>query len=241
MHQKLGKHVMGVKSRRKQKFLVQHPICCFCGGTTPSAEPDHVPSRVFFDSRQWPEGFEFPACVASNRATRHDEQVVAMLSRIYPDATTPEGIAEVQERFRAVSRNYPGVLEEMRPTLQDLRTAETKYGIRTAPGQSNSELPVLSVKGPLVSAAVENFARKLFCALYYRHTLTVLPTAGGIAVKWWTNLQIEAEAIPRQLASSLPGMPSLERARTNLDEQFFYRFGVSETKSTAGFLAFFRR
>ena len=146
------------------------------------------------------------------------------------------GVIEVEERFRAVDHNYPGVLEEMRPTLQDIRTAETKYGIRTAPGQSNAELPILSVKGLLITAAVENFARKLFCALYYRHTLIVLPTTGGIAVKWWTNLQIETEAIPRQLASLLSGVPSLERARTNLDEQFFYRFGLSETKATAGFL-----
>ena len=153
---------MGAKSIRKRKFLLEHPLCCFCGGTAASAEPDHVPSRVFFESRQWPEGFEFPACVKCNRATRHDEQVVAMLSWIYPDATTEAGKAEVQERIRAVAHNYPAILEEMKPTVRELRNAVKKYDLKLTPGQSVADLPLLMANGPLINAAVENFARKLF-------------------------------------------------------------------------------
>lgn len=232
---------MGAKSGHKKRFLAEHPLCCFCGGETPSAEPDHVPSRAFFESRQWPEGFEFPACVRCNRATRHDEQVVAMLSWIYPDPSTEKGKAEVYERIRAVAHNYPAVLEEMRPSARQLRDAVKKYGVKRRPGQSLSELPVLSAKGPLVNAAVENFSRKLFCALYYKHTGQILPTSGGVAVRWYSNVQIERDEIPRSLAPVLAGFPKLQRSRTNLDDQFFYRWGVADTKAVAAFLAFFRR
>lgn len=169
---------MGANVSRKKLFLAQHPLCCFCGGHRPSAEPDHVPSRVLFDKRQWPEGFEFPACIDCNRATRHDEQVVAMLS----------------------------------------------------------------VRGSRLNAAIENFGRKLFCALYYKHTGAILSNKGGIAIRWFTNVQIEADEIPRSLAPLLSGFPVLERSRTKLDDQFFYRWGLAkDSTAVAVFLAFFRR
>jgi hypothetical protein len=232
---------VGRGAQKKRAFLAAHPFCCYCGGANASAEPDHMPSRVLFDARQWPEGFEFPSCVVCNRATRHDEQVIAMLSRMYPDAVTPGEKAEQQERIRAVAHNYPSVLEEMRPSLEQLRRAETKYGIRPGPGETRRDLPLLSVRGPLINAAVENFARKLFCALYYKHAAQIIPPAGGIAVQWFTNIQIDNDEIPRELASVLVEFPKLERSRTKLDDQFFYRFGVPDTKSNAIFLAFFRR
>jgi len=164
-----------------------------------------------------------------------------MLSWIYPDPSTEKGKAEVYERIRAVAHNYPAVLEEMRPSARQLRDAVKKYGVKRRPGQSLSELPVLSAKGPLVNAAVENFSRKLFCALYYKHTGQILPTSGGVAVRWYSNVQIERDEIPRSLAPVLAGFPKLQRSRTNLDDQFFYRWGVADTKAVAAFLAFFRR
>jgi hypothetical protein len=128
-----------------------------------------------------------------------------MLSWIYPDASTEKGRAEVCERIRAVAHNYPAVLEEMRPSARQLRNAVKKYGLVRRPGQSLSELPVLSAKGPLVNAAIENFARKLFCALYYKHTGQILPSSGGIAVRWYSNVQIERDQIPRSIAQHWPG------------------------------------
>lgn len=232
---------MGAKSQLKKKFLSQHPFCCFCGGETPSVEPDHVPSRVFFEDRQWPEGFEFLACVRCNRATRHDEQVVAMLSWINPDPTTAKGKLEVEERIRAVAHNYPEVIKEMQPSVRQIRNAVKKYGLKLEVGQSVADLPVLAVNGPLVNAAVENFSRKLFCALYYKHTGRILSSSGGIAVRWFSNIQIEGDEIPRSIAPVLVGFPKLERSRMKLDDQFFYRWGIADTKTVAAFLAFFRR
>lgn len=229
---------MGAKAKHRRDFLAKHPICCFCGGGRPAEELDHVPSRVLFDDRHWPEGFEFPACAKCNRATRHDEQVVAMLSRIYPELTTEKGYAETYERIRAVARNYPEILEEMRPTTRQLRKASKKYGLQG----SYADLPALSVKGPRINAAIQNVGRKLFSALYYMHTGRIVPPDGGVAILWFTNVQIEADEIPRSLAPLLANFGKTERSRTKLDDQFFYRWVVpSDTKNVAAFLTFFRR
>ena len=107
-------------------------------------EIDHIPSRVLFDERQWPEGYEFPACVPCNRATRHDEQVVAMLSRAYLDAITLKGKNQTQKIFRAVAYNYPEILTEMQPTIRQKRNAAKKYNIAIAKGESSADIPALS-------------------------------------------------------------------------------------------------
>jgi len=72
---------MGDRARRRREFLKKHPLCCFCGGTTPATTIDHVPSRQLFNNKGWPEGYEFPACELCNGAARDAEQVVAMLAR----------------------------------------------------------------------------------------------------------------------------------------------------------------
>lgn len=232
---------MGSRSKRKKLFLSEHPICCFCGGIEQATEPDHIPSRVLFDNRQWPEGYEFPACVACNRETRHDEQVVAMLSRVYPDATTPEGKKETEERIRAVAHNYPEILAEMQPTLRQKRNAIKKYNFILPAGQSSADLPVLSLKGSLVNKAVTNFGRKLFLALYYKHTGEILPKESGIALLWFSNLQIEGNELPKEIAGLVSNFPKLERCNTNLYDQFFYRYVFSDCGHLAVFVAFFRQ
>lgn len=164
-----------------------------------------------------------------------------MLSWINPDPTTAKGKLEVEERIRAVAHNYPEVIKEMQPSVRQIRNAVKKYGLKLEVGQSVADLPVLAVNGPLVNAAVENFSRKLFCALYYKHTGRILSSSGGIAVRWFSNIQIEGDEIPRSIAPVLVGFPKLERSRMKLDDQFFYRWGIADTKTVAAFLAFFRR
>jgi hypothetical protein len=232
---------MSEKSARKLRFFAEHPYCCFCGGFKPSAEPDHVPGRAFFNNRQWPVGYEFPACVECNRATRRDEQAVAMLSRIYPDAPTAEEQAAVHKLMGEVHRNHPGLFSEMQPSIRQLRAATRKYGLKPAAGQPLDSLPVLSVSGPLVNEAIRQFSRKLLCALFYKHTGHILGPAGGMAMRWYANIQINADEIDRAIAEVTPHAPKLERNAKALDGQFFYRWGITDTKRMAAFLVFFRQ
>lgn len=231
---------MGAKSKRRKAFLAQHPLCCFCGGSSPSEEIDHVPSRVLFKDRQWPEGYEFPACSRCNRATALDEQVVAMLSLVSTSTADPSLATLAQERMQAVANNLPAVFKEMRPTTSQLREAGRKYGIRPAPGQALRDLPLLSVRGPLVNAAITNFGRKLACALFYNHTGAVAPPDADIAVRWYSNLQLMNDEIPQELAGLLVNFPELRRAKSDLQDQFLYRWAVSDTGRMYVFLAMFR-
>jgi len=227
--------------RKKRQFLADNPLCCFCGGSTASVETDHVPGRVFFRDRHWPVGYEFPACVPCNRATRRDEQAVAMLARVYPDPPTESERAAVAKLIQEVGRNHPGLLEEMQPSIRQLREAASEYGLAPPPGKPITELPVLSVAGPLVNGAVEQFSRKLFCALFYKHTGQILGPAGGIATRWYSNVQINADEIAREIALVTPFAPNLERNAVVLDDQFFYRWGITDSNGMGAFLTFFRR
>ncbi len=232
---------MGSSKKRKKLFLTHNPICCFCGGNTKAEEPDHIPSRVLFDNRQWPEGYIFPACVQCNRETRHDEQIVAMLSRTYPDPDTPEGIKEMKERIRAVNYNYPDVLAEMQPSIRQKRNTIKKYSIEIPEGKSSADLPALNFSGPLVNKAVTNFGRKLFLALYYKHTNKILSNNAGIALLWFSNLQIEHGKLPHDLADLVTNFPTLERCNTNLNTQFSYRYAYSDNNNLMVFITFFRQ
>jgi hypothetical protein len=163
-----------------------------------------------------------------------------MLSRIHSDGLTQRGLAEVQESIRAVAANCPEVLREMNVSKEQEQVALAKYPLehRRMPDGS---LPILSARGPLVNGAIANFTRKLFCALYYKHATKILPNTGGIRFRWYTNLQIEADHIPRNLGPLLTSFPVLKRQHTKLDDQFFYRWAMSKEKTIVAFLAFFRR
>ena len=200
-----------------------------------------MPARVLFEKRQWPEGYEFPACIRCNRTTRHDEQVVALISRLQPDVATKVAHAEFDALFKAVARNYPEVLVEMYPTQEQVRRGVEKYRLAVPQGLTPSDLPLLSVAGPKVNRAIENFALKLFCALYYHHSTIVLGLNGGVAIRWYTNLQIDNEEIPRELASVTNRFPRLIRSTQPLKDQFFYRWGITDDKKIAAFVVFFRK
>lgn len=232
---------MGTASRRKARFKKLHPYCCFCGGNTATEEEDHIPARVIFDGRRWPEGYSFPACVQCNRITRNDEQIIGFLSRINPDAETEEQLKESIKRIEALANYFPDVLAELKPTIRQNREFRKVYGIDLPPGKTHADLPTLNIGGPLVTKALVQFGRKLAMALFFKHTSKILPNDSGIAVLWLSNVQIAYSELPEQLAWLLDQFPTLERSNINLDDQFFYRYTISEEQDVGVFLCFFRK
>jgi hypothetical protein len=100
-----------------------------------------------------------------------------MLSRLYPDPSTEEEKAEMGKLMRAVAHNYPDVLPEMQLNVRQSVAPPQNTDWREHKGRP---MPI-SLQGPLVNVAVENFSRKLFCALYYKHAEQILCPEGGIA------------------------------------------------------------
>lgn len=236
-------HTMSRNNRqRRQKFFQAHPVCCFCGGDAPAVEEDHFPSRALFRERVWPEGYAFPACARCNRVTSADELIVAILSRVRGGKDDTVARAETAKYMTAVRDEFPGLLEAMRPrTHRDYRNARKNYGLSLQPGQVSTDLPVCTLTDSRIQNSVRNFAQKLGLALYYRHAGMPVPKTGGVAARWYSNLQVDTDAIPRDIAEILPEFPKLGRGPVELTDQFFYRWGLADKKTIGTFLAMFRQ
>jgi len=231
---------MGSRSLRKKQFLTERPLCCFCGGKKPSQEIDHIPSRSIFNDRQWPEGFEFPACISCNRATRYDEQIVALVSRFYPDPNDQKHAAEFYRLCDEIYRYRPDIIEELRGSAARKKRAAKSYSIEPNEGEAFGSLPLVAI-GPKVNGAVSNFARKLVLALYYKHSGKILEHGAGIAIRWFSNIEIASDFLPRELATFLKGYPDIIRCNTSLLDQFSYGYVFSECGKLSIFLCFFRK
>jgi len=232
---------MGNKSLSPlERFKAEHPMCCFCGGETRTTSKDHIPSRQFFHNRQWPVGQVFPACDECNQSTKGEEQVAAMLSRLYPDGDTDQQKKEVIRDFQGVSNNYPNVLIEMEATARQRRDWLKKRSIERNPNTPLSDVPVMNVSGPIVNHCVTVFGRKLMLALHYKHTNRIVPSDGGIVLRWYSNeVLFEGEPLT-EAATTLVGMPKLERNAMPLDGQFSYKYGHTSDGEISGFIASFR-
>jgi hypothetical protein len=231
---------MGARKNRKQRFLQKHPYCCFCGGGERATEIDHIPSRQLFDRREWPEHFEFPACRECNQCTRNEEQIVALLSKIYtvPGRLGPS--AELRALVKAILNNYPNLLSEMVPSLSQRDTVLSQIASN---GRTELVLPyagVANARGPVVNQAVSKFAIKLICALHYKHTATILPVHGIIGMKWFTNEVLLRGGIPVNFGSFIRQPPPMRRANIELTDQFDYKYAIDVECAASVFFCWFR-
>jgi hypothetical protein len=231
---------MGRKQERRQTFLQQHPVCCFCGGSQRATTEDHFPPRAIFHDRQWPEGYVFPACASCNAATAKHELLVSMLARLGSNARATTHYDELKQLVQAVANNFPGILESMRMSLSEKRAWLRDNSGRLAQGSTSADIGLESASDPRIEEAVEQFGRKLFLALFYYHTQKIVPNRGGIVFRWTTNGSDLDEVFPRNvLQPLLSGFPSLLRTKTTLDDQFFYRYAIAEASEAAVFLTLF--
>lgn len=227
---------MGEAKRRRSttnRFLERHPFCCYCGGATLASERDHVPSRQMFKNRSRPNGLEVPACRECNRFTSAHEQVAALMGRLYPDAETESEKQEIERIMRAVQADVPGLLEEMHPSVRQLkRKSEIPKLRKTGVG-------VLNCGGPLLNQSIQIFGAKLGFALHYSHTGRIVPKAGGVAVRWYSNVDALENALPNEIMRFMGGIKTLEQGSWNVGEQFSYAYVVSEEKTQAAYFSTF--
>lgn len=230
---------MGAKAAGKRRFLSAHPLCCFCGGSAPATTEDHVPPRAMFRRRQWPEGYVFPACQSCNSATRFTEQVMAMVSRVSVATSDDLHDSEIRQALDGVRNNNPVLFREMRPSANDVRRFLRRRGLPIPAGKTTADIPLIKLSGPIATASLREFARKLFCALHYRETGRIIPRAGAIRYWWWSNVQAADGKIPTEIPPMMTGYRTLRRANRALNEQFAYRFEISEDGSLGMYMARF--
>jgi hypothetical protein len=212
------------KQYSRQEFLGEHPRCAYCG--QPATTTDHCPPRSFFEARQWPEGYEFPACEECNQQSRLDEQVLAVLARIRLQDTSENAHNEWVKLLGGVARNQPEFLNEWR----DVSPSKNKREFRKAFGQDGDRLrwngSGMIKLGPLSKGAIRRFCFKLGQALYYRHIGEIFE--GEISTKHIDPLIKNRD--PDQLKAILelaPGFVRPERNSRSLEAQFIYRLNYS--------------
>ena len=184
---------VGSSKRRKDKFFLSHPTCCFCGGGTLATTKDHFPSRSLFNGRRWPNGFVFPACARCQTSSVADEVLVKLVGRstARPGPNDDENVFERETKamFWAALVKFPDVFKSLELTTNQKRRAVRNNQIPMQPGDTYADLPLISIQHPRIQSAVNVFATKLFSAMFYLHTGKILPTNSSIVFHWHTNAQ----------------------------------------------------
>jgi hypothetical protein len=217
------------RKTKNQRFLADHPLCCFCGGGSEATTVDHVPSRAFFVNRDWPEGYEFPSCAACQGASRVAELACAAVMRS-ASTTTDSDVNEIAELYRGLSRNDPATYREF------LGTERSSGLVLPAAVQrrlySPEGLPEFNL-GPRINAHIGEYIIKLTKALYYMHFNAIVPASAAIEFITASNAEI-GKPLERQIdAMRFPGTATLvrcsnNRAKAPISDQFQYSYIGSE-------------
>lgn len=212
--------------------------CIFCGASAEATQRDHVPARALFWKRQWPQGYEFPACAACNHASRSDEQILALLVRVRSSDTEIDK-AEVRRALAGVKNNHPGLAESLRLSLGEKRRALRTLGMPRQSGTPLSDVPLLSLRDARWHAAVSRYSGKLTRALFFHHANRIAPLDSEITSRWLTSLMPDAADLVDRFAKLTDSLAVPVRQGRSLDEQFVYRFAVGDELDIAAFLILF--
>jgi hypothetical protein len=216
---------MGESQRKKLKIKNGNYQCIFCGGFTPANTVDHVPPKIIFRNKSWPEGFEFPACEACNNGTSDDDLVVGLLARMTKEDSSILGL------LKNIKGQHPQLLAEMLDISEaEAKVAAEKFHIEKPEGMTYRELGIVNVTDTM-NLAVTTLASKLSKAVYYKLTGEIFPNKGGILFNWFTNAQL----FEHGKVYVLDGLKQfkfttevLKRSNTLLHDQFDYRYSLSE-------------
>lgn len=232
---------MGQKRQRLLKFLAEHPLCCLCGGGILATTHDHIPPRSVFSSRKWPEGYEFPACFACNNGSAEEDSVIALFSRFNPGRErTEEDRAEWLLQLRAFNERFPGEAQKTLLTANQKRRYLEKMKIAKPEGVAYGELPLIQLT-PFVRDRIDRFSRKMTLAFHYKHTRKIVPADAWLMTRFWTNLHRVVNEIPQELFDLMPLSVKLRRDNRVLDDQFSYRFAVSDDGTIGAYMSAFRK
>lgn len=96
------------KQTRIQRFLVQNPLCYFCGGANASKTVDHVPPRACFPDGYAPEGFQY---------RRETGNIMTPQHRFFSAVYQPRNDSN-RDLHSLLTSLHPGVVEGIRPNIK---------------------------------------------------------------------------------------------------------------------------
>jgi hypothetical protein len=185
-----------------------------------------------FQHRQWPEGFEFPACVNCNLGTSDQDLLVAMLARMDPFEESGNRDGKLVGLMKNANVQHPNLFAKMMLSPVEARRKNRALGLEPARGQTHQETGVVKVPNE-VDQAVRIFARKLAKATFYREVGRPFPTQGCLLLNWFTNADLvrDGKYVVFDLLRELDGIaPPLQRGGKYLHDQFEYKLSLSGEK-----------
>lgn len=220
---------MGSATRHRKAFLQRHSICAFCGGINRSSTIEHCPPRAMFQNKEWPEGFEFPACNSCNGGTSNHDSIIAMLARMDPFENKGDLDGKHTGLMQNVNRQFPGLLQKMMLSASEARKSNKKYGVTPSKGQTQQEAGLVRVPEEF-HQAVCVLAGKLAKGIFYNETNKIFPNEGCLLLNWFTNADvIKTKKYPVfEILEALAGtVPMLTRSTKLLNSQFEYKLSIS--------------
>ncbi len=220
---------MGSATKHRQQFLAKHPLCIFCGGNRQAVSIEHCPPRAMFQNRQWPEGFEFPACLACNEGSSDHDLIVAMMARMDPFEDRGNLDGRHIGLMTMVNRQYPGLFERMLFSANEARKHNRELGIQPRPGLTQQQAGAVRITEEF-HEAVKIFAAKLTKGIYYNATNSIFPNDGCLLLNWFSNADLirDGRYTIFDLFGNIGGeAPRLMRTGVFLNDQFEYKLSLS--------------
>lgn len=220
---------MGMATLRKKKFYAEHPFCIFCGGSKVIESIEHCPPRALFQNADWPEGFEFPACLSCNHGSSDQDLLVSLLARTgWVPREDGKDDGKVQGLIARADKRFPGIVNRMIRSPTQARKDNRRLGITPPPGETHQQ-QAINLPAEF-NEAIRVFARKLSKGVFYKETGSIFPGDGTLYLNWFTNAQLIAnDRYPAfEILNELGGKaPPVQRGNRYLNDQFSYRISIS--------------
>jgi hypothetical protein len=138
---------------------------------------------------------------------------------------------EMTKIFSAISNNIPGLLDEMllSPAERAARLSKLPFRVDGEPMRAN---------GPLVSSHMQTFAFKFGFAMYYKVTNRVLPIGGGVAARWFSNVD-RWQGIRPDIDFPILPPTTLKQGKMEVSDQFAYHWRASEDERIVFSISYF--
>ena len=214
---------MGASKNKRQKFLIDHPYCCFCGGQDLATTIDHIPARICFPGRNGPDGFEFPACAVCQSASRQDELAFGYFVRLIDPSNVNYRSEEIRKAVTGIKNNLPHLLPKFDLSAREKRKALVAMGHDKPINLATSDIPSVAIPAE-IDLHVHRYARKLAAALYYREKEKPISPQSIMWTRWC--LATDKRQMDRflQVAEMMPLKTIGARPNLNFGNRFGYRF-----------------
>lgn len=217
-----------------QRFLLENPRCCFCGGDRPATTRDHVPAKIFFDGKLRPKGIEVPACNPCQEYTKKHELVCATFARMFPDTQSKQQRIEIRKLLRRAGKAVPGLLDELRPSPeQAAQIHRIQQKVPKAAG-------ILNADGPLVTQSLDINAVKLTCALHYEHTRNIVRIGSPVSTRVYSNVDALEGNLPHEFINLMSQRMTLRQGKWSVPDQFEYAYIIDKDTERAAYFSTFR-